>query len=275
MLSLSVGGVTQTAASVSVSVANHNGFAVHLRHRVSPSGEWMTQSKVASSSMVEFSLADLTAGTAYDTQASFHSSFGLGAASASFTTQPASGEDGGRSKGSRPKVTAGPAITSIPTSGDTYGEGETIEVSVTFSEAVTVTGEPRVILTVGDRNRWARYAGGHGTTTLTFAYTVKKVDVDDNGVSIKHNRLELWAGSSIAGIDNTAAHRKHPAVPDQAGHKVDGSPTSPPTILAAPAITSIPTSGDTYGRGRDHRGVGDLQRGGDRHRRTPSDSHSR
>ena len=98
---------------------------------------------------------------------------------------------------------------------------------MTFSEAVTVTGEPRVILTVGDRDRWARYSGGTGTATLTFAYTVKKVDADDDGVSIDSKRLQLGSGS-IADIDNKAARLKHPTLGDQASHRVNGSPQQPP-----------------------------------------------
>ena len=170
-----------------------------------------------------------------------------------------------------PRVTAGPAITSSPASGDTYAAGEAIEVSLTFSEAVAVSGEPRLRLTVGERGRWARYSGGSGTAALTFAYTVKRADVDDDGVSIKKNRLEL-RGGTIADVDDNAARRKHPALPDQAGHKVNGSPT-PPTepvpepdpaqssepepapepeparITAGPVIISSPAGGDTYAKG--------------------------
>ena len=246
--SVSVDGVTQTTASVSVTVADHDGSALHLRHRASPPEdasppeEWTTQSKAASSSVVEFSLADLTAGTAYDIQASFDPSFASGVVSASFTTQA----DGG-SRSGRPTVTEGPAITSSPAEGDSYGEGEAVEVSVTFSEAVAVTGEPWVVLTVGDRSRLARYAGGDGTATLTFAYTVKKVDSDEDGVSIEHQRLQL-GGGSVVDADGNAARLRHPALADQAGHKVNVSPL-PPTVTEGPAITSSPAEGDSYGEG--------------------------
>ena len=75
--------------------------------------------------------------------------------------------------GSAATITTGPVITSSPASGDTYGKGETIVVAVTFSKSVTVTGEPRVRLAMGERKRWARYSGGSGGATLTFAYTVR------------------------------------------------------------------------------------------------------
>ena len=126
----------------------------------------------------------------------------------------------------RPTITAGPVITSSPAGGDTYGEGETVSVAVTFSEAVTVTGEPRVRLAVGERKRWARYSGGSDSATLTFTYTVKKVDVDDDGISIGKNSLKP-NGGSIQDGDGNAARLKHLALADQSGHKVQGSPAEP------------------------------------------------
>ncbi|MYC36756.1 MAG: hypothetical protein F4X66_07560 [Chloroflexi bacterium] len=144
--------------------------------------------------------------------------------------EPAQAQDG-----QRPTITAGPVIASSPASGDTYGQGETIEVTVTFSESVTVTGEPRVRLDVGERKRWARYSSADGAT-LTFAYTVKKADADPDGVSIPKNAVKADAGT-IADGDGNAAHLKHPALADQAGHKVNGSPEEP----AEPEPTPTPT----------------------------------
>ena len=57
-----------------------------------------------------------------------------------------------------PTITAGPTIVSSPQSGDAYGLDEAIVITITFSKAVTVTGQPRVRLArSGERNRWARY----------------------------------------------------------------------------------------------------------------------
>ena len=47
-----------------------------------------------------------------------------------------------------PAVTA-VALTSVPRADATYREGETIEVSVTFSAPVTVTGTPTMTPTIG------------------------------------------------------------------------------------------------------------------------------
>ena len=145
---------------------------------------------------------------------------------------------------SHPQITAGPAITSSPASGDTYTAGESIVVAVTFSEAVSVEGEPRVRLAIGDRDRWARYDHAQQDgTVLVFAYEVKKVDADEDGISIGKNKLKL-NGGSIADADGNAANLKHPALAHQAGHKVSGSPPEPeetPEPIQEPEPTPEPT----------------------------------
>ncbi len=121
-----------------------------------------------------------------------------------------------------PAVTAGPIIISSPSDGDTYGKGEAIAVAVTFSESVTVSGDVRVRLTVGERQRWARYDHSEQDgTVLVFTYNVKKVDADPDGVSIEANQL-LLRGGTVQDGDGNAANLSAPALPDQAGHKVDG-----------------------------------------------------
>ena len=55
------------------------------------------------------------------------------------------------------------------TSNGSYGAGAVINVSVTFSKAVTVTGTPQISLNSGGT---ASYTSGSGTSTLSFSYTV-------------------------------------------------------------------------------------------------------
>ncbi len=124
----------------------------------------------------------------------------------------------------RPEITAGPTIISSPASGDPYGPKEAISVAVTFSKAVTVTGNPRLRLTIGGKKRWARYdRSDQDGTRLIFSYKVKSADADDDGVSIGKNQLKLNDGA-IGDADGNAARLKHPKLPDQAGHQVNGSP---------------------------------------------------
>lgn len=67
-------------------------------------------------------------------------------------------------------VTA-PAVTNVTssTANGTYRVGATIQISITFSSIVYVTGTPLLALNSGGA---ASYVGGSGTNTLTFQYTV-------------------------------------------------------------------------------------------------------
>ena len=121
-----------------------------------------------------------------------------------------------------PSVTGGP-ILNAPQSGDTYGVGEEIIVSLTFSEPVTVSGKPRIGVIIGENRRWARYSeSSSGGATLVFAYEVKASDRDDDGVSIRKNALRRNGGTIEDGGGN-AASLEHPAVAASSSHKVDGS----------------------------------------------------
>ena len=134
-------------------------------------------------------------------------------------------------------------VTSTPTAtADTYGLDETIEVTVTFDLAVTVTGTPRIQLRIGGgaqgNLKWANYASGTGTTALRFTYVVQAGDQDDNGIYIEANELFL-NGGTIQGVDDdVAAGLTYALLGTQSGHKVDGSLTTTGATNAAPVFTS-------------------------------------
>ena len=132
-------------------------------------------------------------------------------------------------------VTDGVRVTSTPASGDTYREGENIEITVTFSKAVVVSGEPQFEFCMGSgecvegddppARRRASLTSGSGTTELVFTYTVRTGDSDDNGIWIgDHNRtLKLDGGDAIRGVANgmdVDAILNHDAPGTQSGHKV-------------------------------------------------------
>ena len=74
----------------------------------------------------------------------------------------------------------------------TYDTGETIELTATFSEPVSVntSGAPYVPLTIGSNARRATYhAAGSSGKKLVFRYTVVSGDRDDNGISIAEDAL--------------------------------------------------------------------------------------
>ncbi len=105
-----------------------------------------------------------------------------------------------------------------PDSRDVYGAGDEIEVTVTFSETVMVTGTPRVTLKVGERDRSANYESVTGAAVL-FAYTVAVNDSDTDGVSIEAGSL---SGGTIRDTARNNAVRTHTAVAADTGQKVDG-----------------------------------------------------
>ena len=151
---------------------------------------------------------------------------------------------------SGPTITAGPTITSSPTSGDTYRQGEAITVALTFSEPVSVTGKPRLRLKIGDDKRWAKYADGSGSATLSFSHAVKADDQDADGIAIGKNQLKLNKGT-IADADGNPANLKHPKLADQAAHKVDGAPDEPAQPEPEPANNAPQFPGDTATRSVD------------------------
>ena len=127
-----------------------------------------------------------------------------------------------------PAVTA-VALTSVPQNrtSQIYRAGERIEVSVTFSAPVTVTGTPTIGLEVGTETRPAAYARNAGPAVLLFSYTVASGDTDADGIVVPENGI-LLAGGTIAGPHGVAL-LGHDAVAADAAHMVDGSGDPAPT----------------------------------------------
>ena len=71
-----------------------------------------------------------------------------------------------------------PTVSSVSssTTNGSYKAGDLIVVTVTFSEAVNVTGTPQITLGTGTTDQVVNYASGTGTTTLIFNYTVQAGD---------------------------------------------------------------------------------------------------
>ena len=154
-------------------------------------------------------------------------------------------------------VTDGVRVTSTPMARpDTYVLGETIEITVTFDNAVTVNassvGPPRIQFRLdGSVNRWAEYSSGSGGTALMFDYTVQSGDMDDDGIFLEADFLRLRSGTISAAADNTVAATLTYAEPGlQPGHKVDGSLDNT-AATGAPAITGTPQVDQTLEAGID------------------------
>src|SRR5260221_3503881 len=68
------------------------------------------------------------------------------------------------------------AGVSSTTANGSYKAGDTIAITVQFSESVTVTGTPRLTLETGSTDEVVDYASGSGSDTLVFNYTVQAGD---------------------------------------------------------------------------------------------------
>ena len=127
------------------------------------------------------------------------------------------------------------AVTSDPGEDGGYAVGDEIQVGLTFSEAVTVTGAPQLTLDVGGRRRTAEYSEGTTTTQLLFAYTVSSGDEDTDGIAVVADSLALNGGAIRAGA--TSATLTHAAL--QANdHKVDG--IAPTVTVGGETRTYVP-----------------------------------
>ncbi len=151
--------------------------------------------------------------------------------------------NGALTVGQQLTVTMSPTITGLPTinnppvadgvryDGSTYRFGDTIDITVTFNEAVVVTGMPRIGIRIGGVTRQANYArSSNGNTELVFQYTVQDGDNDADGISITQDSIRLNSGSIQDSAGNNAdlahgfvadnnAHRVHTFIGNAKGNK--------------------------------------------------------
>ena len=125
-------------------------------------------------------------------------------------------------EGTKPPTVSKIEMSSIPPEDrEVYGVGDSIEITVTFSEILNVIGTPLLGLDVGNVTREAVYTGGTGTAALTFSYSVAEGDEDTDGVSLEADSLSLGNGVIEDGSENPAV-LGHAGLEDQAGKRVDG-----------------------------------------------------
>jgi len=133
-----------------------------------------------------------------------------------------------------------PTISSALTgpSSATYIPGQSLTFTSPFSETVTVTGTPRLALTIGSTTRYANYASGSNSRTLTFTYVVQtsSADIDTDGIAVS-TTLDL-NGGTIADLATNALSPLTFTAPTLTSVLVAQTP-------AAPTITSITTSSGT------------------------------
>ena len=164
-------------------------------------------------------------------------------------------------------VTSTPSVTSGGATPDTYGRGETIHFTVTFSEAVTVTSDPEFEFSLRNRGQSRRFArraaydtGRSTATTLVFGYTVQAGDRDNDGIWVGSQKytFRLDAGDHIRTASNDEnALLDHDPLTTQSRHKIDGSRARRGVAgVTSVRVTSTPlltwpgsSSLNTYGAG--------------------------
>ena len=124
-----------------------------------------------------------------------------------------------------------------------YGTGilpaDVVEATVTFNDAVDITGTPRLTLLFGTTEKTADCAAATNTTTMVCSYTVAENDTAPAGVAIKANSLTRNGGTIRAAGTTADAGLTHAAAAAQSGHKVDGiRPTLVTTGSNAPKTST-------------------------------------
>ena len=110
-------------------------------------------------------------------------------------------------------------ITSDPGTDWTYAAEDDIQVTVTFSETVEVTGTPRLQIELGGGSRTADYQGGSGTAALVFEYEVADRESDTDGVGVEADSL---SGGTIRDEARNNAELDHDGLAADSGHQADG-----------------------------------------------------
>ena len=129
------------------------------------------------------------------------------------------------------------AFSSSPATGTTYDTGERVTATVTFDEAVDVTGTPQLTIDMGGSDKVLDYSSGTGTTALVFSGRVAHGDTDADGLSIDADELDLNGGTIKATADaHPDAVLTHTALAASSSHKVAGTTL---VLVSAPTVDAI------------------------------------
>jgi len=146
---------------------------------------------------------------------------------------------------------------------ETYGRGDTIQIDVTYSQDVTVTGaldKVRVRLDVGtddsdlSNSQEVAKAASHSGTRLRFEYTVKTNDVDSDGVWVQtqnamSDKIIFLAGGATLknGANNAKLTKSGLPTSGDPKHKVDHQHFA--TVPAFPNATETLTIDENSAEG--------------------------
>lgn len=99
-----------------------------------------------------------------------------------------------------------PTVTGVSSAAadGSYKAGQTIDISVSFDQAVAVTGTPQLTLGVGGAGRTINYSSGSGSNTLHFSYAVQAGDNSADLDVFGANALALNGGTITASSGGVA-----------------------------------------------------------------------
>ncbi|MFL3024806.1 MAG: beta strand repeat-containing protein, partial [Candidatus Neomarinimicrobiota bacterium] len=140
-------------------------------------------------------------------------------------------------------------VTSTTANG-TYKVGDAISIIVGLSDAVTVTGAPRIQLETGTTDQYATYASGTGNDTLIFTYTVVSGDTTADLDYTSTSALELNSGTikHVAGQALTLTLASPGASGSLGANKdfvIDGNVPTVSSVSSTKSDGLYPTVGET------------------------------
>ena len=128
-----------------------------------------------------------------------------------------------------PTVDGTPRVSGAGSDG-TWTEGESVGVTVTFSEAVDVAtsgGTPSIGIDLGGKvSRSAAYVSGSGTTELVFRYTLVEGDGSHTTMAVTPNSLALGGGTIRSVATDFDAELAHNGALVQGSSTRDTGPTA-------------------------------------------------
>ena len=148
-----------------------------------------------------------------------------------------------------------PEATGVNVSSDagadsTYVLGDTIRVTLTFSQPVEVTGTPQLKIDMDPAHwgeKWASYESGGGDD-MTFAHVVVEPNFSTQGIAVLANTLRLNGGTIRSKATGADADLTHAGLGHDPSHKVDwrqsassgdvasGDVVEDPSVLADEAL---------------------------------------
>ena len=135
-----------------------------------------------------------------------------------------------------------PTVTGVTstTSNGSYVQGQTIAITIGFSEVVNVTGTPQLTLETGGSDAVVNYSSGTGSNTLIFNYTLSSGEISSD-LDYKATSSLVLNGGTIkdAALNAATLTLATPGDPNSLGHNkaliVD---TTVPTVTGVTSTTS-------------------------------------